>query len=68
MAWHDETAPSVLAHRADTITEGLRHVHDAGWVGCAGRTEEDQCPLLSVVRVLTVRFCCLLHDSACGDG
>ena len=26
--------------------QGLKHWHDAGWVGDAGRTEGEQCPLL----------------------
>ena len=34
------------AARAAALMEGLTHRHDAGWVGGAGRTEEDQCPVL----------------------
>ena len=34
------------AVRTAALVEGLAHRHDAGWVGGAGRTEEDQCPLL----------------------
>eukprot|EP00966_Prymnesium_polylepis_P292125 6746413-Prymnesium_polylepis.1 len=34
------------AARNAALLEASGHVHDAGWVGCAGRTEEDQCPLL----------------------